>query len=554
MRSCKKKCLENINENIRKQIFEKFRSFDTKNEQDAYLQGLIEAKPVQRKRPRTEDPQKSKSHSSTYVYWISHSEGKQKVCKDAFKSVHGVTADRIRRLTKLLAEGKVPKDLRGLSKPGNSKPREIIDKIKSHIGSFPVKEAHYTSRSYHYLSEKLNVKIMHQLFLEKFPGSDVKYKFYLKIFQQHFSLSFGRPQIDTCVTCEELQLKIKSKYLNDNAKRAAVAEKVVHLRRAKKFYTQMDHIKTVCQQHENTAGICIDYMQNLFLPAIPVQDTFYLHQLTVNVFNIHDLRTGKAWFYIYHEGYEKKSPNEVCSFLMDYIEREISSDVKHLHIFSDGCAGQSKNYTVIRMCSALVEVGRFRSVDQYFPIRGHSYMPCDRDFATLKRKIKKFDRVYMLKEYVELFITSSQKNNFSVYLMDSDNTIIKDYKKWWPKFYRKNCLSQGSYARDVPKENKQPFTISFFNHFTHNEDTKGYVVARPFINGFVQHTFHLSYSKVAAFPSQLAYPDKKIPIKKKKMATLKKFRRFLQDVHVEGAQAFYEELFQWPTVDGEVDE
>ncbi|KAI4463240.1 tc5 transposase dna-binding domain [Holotrichia oblita] len=142
----------------------------------ATLSGLIQAKPVQRKgrkRPRTADPQKSKLHLFAYKYWISHTQGKQTVCKDAFKSVHGVTDDRVRRLTKLLAEDKVPKDLRGISLSGNSKSRELIDRIKWHIESFPVKDCHYTSRSYRYLSEKLNVKIMHQLFLEKFPGSDI---------------------------------------------------------------------------------------------------------------------------------------------------------------------------------------------------------------------------------------------------------------------------------------------------------------------------------------------------------------------------------------------
>lgn len=35
-------------------------------------------------------------------------------------------------------------------------------------------------------------------------------------------------------------------------------------------------------------------MQNLDLPKIRIQDTFYIRQLTVNVFCVHDLKTEKA--------------------------------------------------------------------------------------------------------------------------------------------------------------------------------------------------------------------------------------------------------------------
>ncbi|CAH1990501.1 unnamed protein product [Acanthoscelides obtectus] len=62
-------------------------------------------------------------------------------------------------------------------------------------------------------------------------------------------------------------------------------------------------------------------------------------------------------------------------------------------------------------------------LNQYFPVRGHSYMPCDRDFAMVKRKIKKNDRMYN-KRYVSLILNSSTKNKFSVYVMGGENTLI----------------------------------------------------------------------------------------------------------------------------------
>lgn len=349
------------------------------------MQALIECSQISRKRPRV-DENNSKPKSKSFKYYVSSTSGKYRVCKTAFVSIHGVTVDRIRRLANLSSLGKSPHDKRGKNTPGNAKPGEVVRQVEEHIRSFPVKNSHYGSRGYHYLNEKLDIKKMHELFLANHPESSVKYSFYRKIFKERFSLSFGKPQVDTCCTCEELSNKIKSKALNDVAKRVAVAEKIVHERRAKKFYNKMKSIQELCQTDATVGAICVDYMQNLALPVIRVQDTFYLHQLTVSVFNIHDLKTGKTMFYVYHEGMGKKGPNEVCSFIMDFINREISPNIKHFHIFSDGCGGQNKNHTVIRMCLGLVDLGRFQSVNQYFPIRGHSYMPCDRDFALVKKE------------------------------------------------------------------------------------------------------------------------------------------------------------------------
>lgn len=272
-----------------------------------------------------------------------------------------------------------------------------------------MREAHYTGRTFKYLSEKLDVKTMRVLFTEKYPKQKCNYYFYLKIFKEKFSLSFGRPQVDTCCQCEALDIKMKSKSLNETAKLAAKAEKEVHEGRAKKFHKKMNEIKELCLQDDSHGAICIDFMQNLMLPNIPVQEVFYLHQLTVNVFDIHDLTTGNAMFYVNHEGISRKGCNDVCSFLMHYIGNILPKTTKHLHIFSDGCAGQNKNHTVIRLCAALVTLGRFQTINQYFPIRGHSFLPCDRDFAVLKQKIKKTDRIYTVMNYVEIMANASNK-------------------------------------------------------------------------------------------------------------------------------------------------
>lgn len=548
---CKWKCIfSRVCEDDTLQIYTKFIDFDTKNEQDAYLQSLIECQPIKRKRPRCPadkaDAANEKPKSRTFKYTVCTSSGRVQVCKNAFLAIHGISSDRVRRLCNLLSEGKSPKDARGKNTPGNTKPGHVIKCIEDHIASFPTKEAHYTSKTVRYLSASLNVKTMWQLFKEKNPDIAVTYKFYLKVFQENFSLAFGRPQVDTCCQCEELSVKIKSPAINDVAKRVYVADLLVHKRRAKKFFKTMESVRHQCLEDSEVAGISMDFMMNLQLPEIPVQETFYLRQLTMNVFNIHDIKTQHAKIYVYHEGVAKKGPNEVCSFLLDYMNNEINPNVKHLHLFSDGAGGQNKNNTVVRFLLAVVETGRFQTVHHYFPIRGHSFLPCDRDFSVIKRKIKRTDRIYTPKEYVELIAQCTVNlGKFTVQMVESKD--IKDFKHWWPKFYKKNVVSTESCARSVPRDQKQHFNVSTFMEFVYSADHIGMVRALPFINGLVDHTFVLkSSSDKPDMPIELAYKEGCVPINTKKLDDVKKLQKFIPPGI---ANDFYEELFQWPTTE-----
>lgn len=438
IRRCKFKCYERCSEGDRQEILNKFRFMTTKNEQDVYLQALMGCYNVKTKRPRNLGRPKPKSTS--FKYFLTSSSGRLTVCKKAFINIHAITLARVRRLTRLLVEGKQPDDKRGKCISGNAIPGNIIAEIEDHIRSFPTKISHYSSTEKKYLDEKLNVKIMYELFQIKYPYTKVKYKFYLKIFKERFSLGFGRPQVDTCCKCEELNIKIKSPSLNDTAKRVAVAELMVHKRRSQKFYNKLKLLTEASQNSTNndTVVITFDYMQNLQLPLIPVQESFYLRQLTVNVFGINSVGKQQAKFYVYHEGIAKKGPNEVASFVLDFIKQEIPANTKHLHIFSDSCGGQNRNHTITRFLMALVQTNRFETINQYFPQRGHSFLPNDRNFAAIKRVIRKHDRIYSIMEYVQMIVNSSKKSKFFVKLVKSED--IADFKSWWPRFYKKKQL------------------------------------------------------------------------------------------------------------------
>lgn len=126
----------------------------------------------------------------------------------------------------------------------------------------------------------------------------------------------------------------------------------------------------------------------------------------------------------------------MCSLLNDYLSKEVSSDIKNVVIFSDSCGGQNRNHTICRYLCNLVERGLFEKITHYYPVRGHSFLPCDRDFGVVKRLLRKTDRIYTKEQYNELIVKSNNKNPFVCKTVDPSD--IKNYKKWWPDFYKKN--------------------------------------------------------------------------------------------------------------------
>lgn len=492
----------------------------TKNEQDIYLQGLMDLRPIKKRRNVVKI-----DRGKEIIYFIKTADAtKLRVCRKAFESLHAITTSRVKRLVTLLKNNAVPKDMRGRT-PGSRRCMEgsVVQLIKEHIESYPVKVTHYGDCSKKYLSAELDVKTMFNMFLTKYPEltGKVKYPFYWKNFKENYNFSFGRPQVDVCCKCEELSQKLKNPTLNENAKRHAAAEKLIHVRRAKKFYKKMDSVRKLCREKNDVAALSFDYMQNLPLPHIPVQEIFYYRQLWLNEFCIHNLKDDTANFYSYHEGLGHKGPNEVCTFLWMYIQNQIPSEVKTLYLFSDGCVGQNKNHTVVRFLMSLTAMGRFDEIYHFFPQRGHSFLPCDRDFGCVKRKLKKYDRIYVPSEYESVIFKASLEGKYKIVTIKSSD--ILNFVGWWQKFYKKTCLSVNSQGKNVPKEQKVTFQVSTYSQFAYKSAKPGYVQVREFIDGLVIHDFYLRKGACArALPTHNAYAEGKVPINEKKITDIKK--------------------------------
>jgi len=100
--------------------------------------------------------------------------------------------------------------------------------------------------------------------------------------------------------------------------------------------------------------------------------------------------------------------------LNDYLLNSCNLKEVTQFLFSDNYLGQNKNQTLSRYLLFLTDSGKFEKIQHFFTVRGHSFLPRDRDFGIISRRLKKHDRFYLLREVIELILKSEKPGKFEV--------------------------------------------------------------------------------------------------------------------------------------------
>lgn len=130
--------------------------------------------------------------------------------------------------------------------------------------------------------------------------------------------------------------------------------------------------------------------------------------------------------------------------------------------------------------------GRFTEIHQYFPVRGHSFLPCDRDCGLIKRIVRRRDRIFTPMEYVSIIANAKKTRPYFVVKLVQTEDIL-DYKSWWPKYLKKKLVQKPLLGRG---ENRQKFSISTYKHFIYNSST--HVIANDYIDGLITSKYYLA--------------------------------------------------------------
>lgn len=323
---------------------------------------------------------------------------------------------------------------------------------------------------------------MYRMFQEKHPEVKLSYDSYRKIFNEKFNIAFGYPRSDTCSKCDELNVQLKalgSKLSKEPEQEQELkkleTEKKLHLSKANVFYSRKREAKEASRRDAKKEAICLDYAKNLPIPNIPTNDVYYSRQLSLYTFNVHVLSTNQSIFYAYPETVGKKGSDNVCSLLHHYIYNYLDNNVRDLQIFCDSCGGQNKNYTMFRFLYHVIHYERkLDAIHVTFPIRGHSYMECDKDFGLINQKT----RAETPREWMNV-IESARVKPTAFNVEEVRQHYFRSWEKHLHSLCKKKCPFQSRPIREMKFSIDHPRLVFFretFNGFWESADIVGKTV------------------------------------------------------------------------------
>lgn len=388
---CAYECKKLNTEQIVK-IRDKFRRLSYEK-QGNYLMSRLSLVAIKRRRKtKKESPENSRRQCSVY-YTVPGDTGVLHVCKRTFMRWFSLSNSRLQLLIEHVKRGEVSFISKSGKNPkSHEKARKYTEEIRNsvilHIMQFPREESHYSrnKNSKEYLSPDLNISRLYYAFLEQNTGIKISLQFYRRTFRKYFpDLAFHRPRTDTCMQCDKLKMKAKEKMTSDFK---VIKESEMHLRKAEAARKLMlKNMRDAQEPDSDTLVASMDLEKVLFVPTLTHSQMYYSRQLSVYNLCIHVGDSGKSYMCVWHEGIAGRGANEVCSCFLKVTTSGLTTK-KNIQLWCDNCAGQNKNQMLIFAMMYLVATKKYESVECRFLVSGHSFMPCDQDFAIIEKRKK----------------------------------------------------------------------------------------------------------------------------------------------------------------------
>lgn len=378
--------------------------------------GLIQVAEVARRRHGTYDDAAESRRQTTICYTVPTGRGDHvQVCRNTFSEIFALSHCKVQGLVKKKKSGSsIYVDNRGWSKGPRKFTEDIRQQVIDHINSFPKEENHYSrlKSNKEFLSPDLNIHRMFIAFGRRYPNSAVNYRFYSKVFKKNFpNLRFGRPRSDTCSTCDLLSNKMKT---NPQDRRELSARLELHHRKAESARNKLLEDSTASQQPtSDTMVISMDLEQVIFIPTLTHSDMFYSRQLSCFNFGLHVADNNSAVMCLWTEAITGRGGNEIGSALLKVLLSENFTPKDKIIIWSDNCIGQNKNRMILMIFIYLIVIGKFTQIEQKFLVTGHTYLPCDRDFAQIEKR-KRVTKLIVPADIEKMILECCHKTPFKV--------------------------------------------------------------------------------------------------------------------------------------------
>lgn len=232
------------------------------------------------------------------------------------------------------------------------------------------------------------------MYNEQVPENHLRVKktFFRNIFCLEYNIGFGSPASDTCSRCSSLTERIKQEKDNDQRTQLQI-EKRVHVLKGKAFFSKLRETKP------DMIVLSFDCQKNLVNPKVQDQIAYYSRQLYTYNFTVvkgsskAKLQKDNVFIYTWMEHEFHKGSNEIASAVYHCLTSLIDSlTCNKIRLCADGCGGQNRNSTMVAMCIYFLVKNapeHIKEIELVYPIRGHSFLPSDRVFGTIEKKLKK---------------------------------------------------------------------------------------------------------------------------------------------------------------------
>lgn len=418
--SCKFHCNEMYSDDERQQIFESYWSLGNYERQRDFI-----CAHVREYSPKVQVV-KARRHRTVSRKYLLNLDKNTPVCKKFFLA----TLDIGERLVSVALKKKMENscgDQRGKHVPYNKTSLEDVNRIHSHIKSFPTMESHYTRKDTNrrYLDPSLNIRKMFNLYREECARNNVNScseKIYRKVFNQDFNLSFHHPKKDQCLKCEAYKLKLKDGKIDSDSK--IQYDKHLENKDLAREEKKKDSEKAKSDKSYCTASF--DLQSVLITPCSLVSTMYYKRKLSSYNLTIYSHGTQNGVCFVWDETQGRRGSCEIATCLLYYL-RSLPTSVTHVSLYSDSCPGQNRNQFVATcLIYAVQTIPNLSTVDHKFLETGHTQMECDSIHAAIEFA-KKHTPIYIPSEWHTVIRMARKKNPYVVTPLQYDDIV--DFKK-----------------------------------------------------------------------------------------------------------------------------
>lgn len=413
---CDKGCGLKIDVLRQKEIYDEYYSFNWSGK-TSFLRSSIRRKPIQNKKSELNPITPEKIVQYHLQFHLIDATGIEvEVCRWFFFKLLNVSKHRCNYAIKSAKENPSSIDNRGRRSSVNKLSESDMNYVKDFISKFPKYESHYgrSASKKMYLSPNLNTMKMYKEYkcLCEFHNRKlISETMFRKIFNYEFNLAFKSKKKDTCKQCDKFQIDIKSSKSYEESQKLETEKQrhFDHVLAVKNHFK--DDVQFAENEENKTMCITFDLQKTLETPVLTTNVAYYKRSLWTYNLCIYNECEKKGYMYVWSENMASRGASEIGTCLIKHFEENVSPDIKHIILYSDGCGGQNRNIKLTLLLKKYLcqSSGALQSIRQKFFTSGHSYNNCDRCFALIEKQKKVTQQIFVPDDWKNLIRQAKKK-------------------------------------------------------------------------------------------------------------------------------------------------